>query len=310
MKGRFVGLLPKLLAVMALPIVLISVGMTYEAVEQMDRQMLADFESKGTAIAVSLAAAQEGKADASLTLTQSLVDSNKVIDDVAYIYLEDTDGAVEVHTFSPAFPPALHGRNKVEIGELTGQKRVKVDRALKLLLEQPDGSRRELAAMDVAAPISGGALGVVHVGMNRGIIDARVHTLRGRMLWLGAGAALAGIAAALFLVLAVVVRPIRELTRVTSDIVSKGDLTQTIQISSRDEIGQLAATFTQMVEKLRQIPRALQESISILAGAVVNLNASTNEQSHTLTRQAAAGFPDRMFLQSQSRGEYPVVAAD
>ncbi|HEY8212224.1 MAG TPA: methyl-accepting chemotaxis protein [Myxococcaceae bacterium] len=288
MKERFIGLLPKLLPVTALPIVLVAVAMTYEAVSVMDGQMVSAFESKGTAIAVSLAAAQEGKAQSSVTLTQSLVDSNKVIEGVAYIYVEDTDGTVEVHTFSPAFPEALHGRNKVEIGELTGQRRVKVDRGLRLQLEQPDGSRKQLRVMDIAAPISGGALGVVHVGMDRGAIDAQVRGLQGSMLWLGTGAALAGITAVLFLVLVVVVRPIRELTRVTSDIVSKGDLTQTIQVSSQDEIGQLAATFTLMVEKLRQIPRALQESISILAGAVGNLNDSTNEQGQTLTRQAAA----------------------
>jgi len=288
MRRRFIGLLPKLLAMMAVAIILVASAMTWQAAQVMGQQMSLAFESKGKAIALSLAAAQEGRAEASLTLTQSLVDSNKTLDGVAYIYLEDAEGAVEVHTFSPAFPPSLHGRNKVELGELTGKERVKYDREAELVLELPDGSRRELSATDIAAPISGGALGVVHVGMDRGLIDAQVGTLRARMLWLGLGAALVGIAAALFLVLVVVVRPVRELTRVTSDIVSKGDLTQTIQITSSDEIGQLAATFTKMVEKLRQIPLALSESIAILAGAVTNLNSSTTEQGQTLNRQATA----------------------
>jgi methyl-accepting chemotaxis protein len=288
MKGRFIGLLPKLLAMMGVAIVLVASAMTWQAAQVLGQHMSQGFESKGKAIALSLAAAQEGRPDASLTLTQSLVDSNKSIEGVAYIYLEDADGNVEVHTFSPAFPPALRGRNRVELGELTVRERVKYDRAVELALDQPDGSQRELAVTDIAAPISGGALGVVHVGMDRGLIDAEVGVLRARMLWLGLGAALVGIAAALFMVLVVVVRPVRELTRVTSDFVNKGDLTQTIQVTSNDEIGQLAATFAQMVEKLRQIPLALSESITILAGAVTNLNASTGEQGQTLSRQATA----------------------
>jgi len=284
---RFIGLLPKLLVLMALAIVLVATVMTSQAAAVLDEQMTAAFASKGEAIALSLAAAAEGQAASSVTLTQSLVDSNKVIEGVQYIYLEDLEGHVEVHTFSPAFPLQLRGKNKVEMGELTRERRVKIS-PLALVLDRADGSKREVSVLEVAAPISGGALGVVHVGMDRGLIGTQVARLRASMLWLGSGAAAVGGVAALFLVLVVVVRPIRELTRVTSDIVSKGDLTQTIKVASGDEIGQLAETFTRMVEKLRQIPTGLKESISILASAVTNLSASTGEQSQTLTRQATA----------------------
>ncbi|HVE86629.1 MAG TPA: HAMP domain-containing protein, partial [Myxococcales bacterium] len=286
MKGWLSGLAPKLVAMMAVATVLVAGVMTWRAAAVLDEQLAQAFASKGEAIALSLASAAEHDADNN-PIIQAAVDSNKVIYGVAYIFLEDPDGEVEVHTFSPAFPTQLRGRNRVEPGELSSQQRVKVAR-LELQLDQGDGGKRELEAMDIAAPISGGALGTVHVGMDRGIIGAQVERLRWSMLWLGTAAAVLGIGFALGLIIALVVRPVRELTRVTSDIVSKGDLTQTIRVKSNDEIGQLALTFTRMVEKLRQIPTGLQEAISILAGAALNLNQSTGEHNQTLTRQAAA----------------------
>ena len=154
--------------------------------------MLADFESGHGDRRYRGAG---GKADASPALTQSLVDSNKVIDD-PYIYLEDTDGggAHLLARFRRRPRPEQGGdRRTTEAGE--GRPRAR-------WCWSSRRSRKTLSAMDVAAPISGGALGVVH-GMNRAS-STPGHTLRGRIL-AGRGAALAGIAAALFLVLVVVV---------------------------------------------------------------------------------------------------------
>ncbi len=91
---------------------------------------------------------------------------------------------------------------------------------------------------------------------------------------------LAGVLARLF-------APIRDLTRVTGEIV-RGDLTQTIQVKSTDEIGQLASAFGQMLEKLREIPLRLHASTQLLAVSVDSLSQSTTAQSETVTRQAAA----------------------
>ncbi len=81
--------------------------------------------------------------------------------------------------------------------------------------------------------------------------------------------------------------PIRDLTRVTGEIV-RGDLTQTIRVKSTDEIGQLANAFGQMLEKLREIPLRLHKSTQLLTVSVDSLSTSTAEQSKTVTRQAAA----------------------
>jgi len=85
-----------------------------------------------------------------------------------------------------------------------------------------------------------------------------------------------------------IVRPIEALTRVTRKIVDEGDLTQTVVMHSRDEIGTLAQTFAQMVEKLKEIPVSLHSSVQILGDSVQVLDVSTREQSQTMSKQAAA----------------------
>jgi methyl-accepting chemotaxis protein len=84
------------------------------------------------------------------------------------------------------------------------------------------------------------------------------------------------------------VRPLRALTRVTRRIVGEGDLTQPIEVTSRDEIGELAGAFGELVRKLREIPVSLRGSVDMLTSAVTNLGATTSEQGETLTRQATA----------------------
>ncbi|HEY5922673.1 MAG TPA: methyl-accepting chemotaxis protein [Kofleriaceae bacterium] len=84
-----------------------------------------------------------------------------------------------------------------------------------------------------------------------------------------------------------ITRPIILLRRATERIVSEGDLTQKIDISSRDEVGELAATFGQMVERLRSVPISMRESAELLTKTVARLSASTAEQGEAVTRQAA-----------------------
>src|SRR5712691_7899867 len=56
------------------------------------------------------------------------------------------------------------------------------------------------------------------------------------------------------------VAPLGTLKDATARIVEHGDLTQTIALRSGDEIGELAGSFTRLVEKLRAIPNSLHEA--------------------------------------------------
>jgi methyl-accepting chemotaxis protein len=119
-------------------------------------------------------------------------------------------------------------------------------------------------------------------------VDAEVQHLRGSVVFLGCAAALLALVAYTFVVRTIVVRPLRELTRATESLVRKGDLTQTVRIRSRDEIGQLIAAVVAKFEPLRSIPTGIRDSTQQLADSVAKLSASTHEQGETVTRQAAA----------------------
>ncbi|MBN1959589.1 MAG: HAMP domain-containing protein [Deltaproteobacteria bacterium] len=56
-----------------------------------------------------------------------------------------------------------------------------------------------------------------------------------------------------------IVRPIYELTRITSNIVDRGDWSQEINIRGHDEIGVLAASFAKMVMMLQRFRQTLNE---------------------------------------------------
>jgi methyl-accepting chemotaxis protein len=276
-----IGLTAKLLGTSVLVVVGVALAMSSRATAQLDDNLDESFESKGEAIALSLAAATEQSVGSSLTTIQGAIDSNKVIAGVKYIYAEDADGVVYVHTFSPTFPTGLDQLNDIALGEeIAG--RVKIQRI------DMDSAAGRVRAIDVAAPAASGALGTVHVGMDPEVIESRVATLRNEMVLWGGVMAAAGIVLLLFITLSTVITPIRKLTEVTSEIVAKGDLTQKIGVSSRDEIGQLALTFSQMVDKLKEIPTNLRESTQLLTQSVASLSQSATDQSSTMSRQAVA----------------------
>ncbi len=85
-----------------------------------------------------------------------------------------------------------------------------------------------------------------------------------------------------------ILRPIQELARAAQAVVKKGDLRQNLSVSSSDEIGQLAASFGEMVVKLRDALANLQMSSQRLDSSVGALTTSNEEQGKTLSRQAAA----------------------
>lgn len=87
-------------------------------------------------------------------------------------------------------------------------------------------------------------------------------------------------------------KPIKELV-VSSGYVSEGDLTKEVKVNVRDEIGQLAASFNQMRENLRntilQVGSSAEQVVSaseeLLAGAQ-ETNAATNQVSSSINEVA------------------------
>lgn len=75
-----------------------------------------------------------------------------------------------------------------------------------------------------------------------------------------------------------ITKPLKQLV-VTSKEISEGDLTQTIQIHSNDEIGQLAKGFNEMTHSLRTLIGRINTSAGHVAAASEELTASVRQAS-------------------------------
>lgn len=96
---------------------------------------------------------------------------------------------------------------------------------------------------------------------------------------------LAALALVVFLIGRDVVTRLDRLTRSASRIATQGDLTQSIDVSARDEIGDLGRSFAAMMEKLRAVPLALRATVTELREASSALHACTQQQLAALDEQ-------------------------
>nr|WP_320049760.1 methyl-accepting chemotaxis protein [uncultured Desulfuromonas sp.] len=69
---------------------------------------------------------------------------------------------------------------------------------------------------------------------------------------------------------------------------SEGDLTKTLDIDQRDEVGQLAAALNEMIEQLKAIVGEVRTASDNVASGSQELSASSEEMSQGATEQAAA----------------------
>ena len=73
-----------------------------------------------------------------------------------------------------------------------------------------------------------------------------------------------------------------------AETVADGDLTKTLDITQKDEIGQLAGALNAMVDKLKEVVASVQGASDNVASGSQELSASSEEMSQGATEQAAA----------------------
>jgi len=241
-KLRF-GLLPKIILFLTATLVPLAAITWWISVQALTTNLTEEFTSKGTAIAKSLASSG---VDLLLTrdasTVQGVVDQFGAINGVKYVMVYDPQRMLVAHTFSPLVPAGIIEKNLVP-GEAAQQIRD---------ITYPDPVTGAIQQMiDIGVPVLAGQLGTVRVGMDRSIITvAAARSGRGLLLVFGG--------VALFAVLAGVVfahhitKPVTQVVRV-AERVGQGDLSRLATVTSRDEIGQLAATFNDTVVRLRSL---------------------------------------------------------
>jgi methyl-accepting chemotaxis protein len=280
--NQSLGIAPKFILVTAVVSVAIAILLSAVAAQQLRANLVESTVSEGRAIAIGFAAAAERASADGATSLQPLLDTFRDVEGVRYLYVVDSANNVLAHTFSGAFPVTLLESNKLDPAELTNGQRVKVNESVQVIA---DGKR--LGAVDLAAPLSGGVRGVLHVGLKEESISGPVGRLWITLLGLGLLIVGAGVAAAAFLGRSIVA-PLRELNDAAAHIVASGDLTRPLHVNTGGEVGKLAHSFSQMVERLRSVTQNLQQAAEALNASTEQLNASSAEQSQTVARQASA----------------------
>ncbi|HVV50948.1 MAG TPA: methyl-accepting chemotaxis protein [Polyangia bacterium] len=124
-----------------------------------------------------------------------------------------------------------------------------------------------------ATPIESGGklLGTVVMALRRpnGTVGAQIVIVAGAL----------ALAAVIALLLGhVILVPVREIMRVLAAI-SEGNLTETIEVRSQDEIGQMAASLKKTTENLRKNIKVIHENATSLAGAAEELTANGRQLS-------------------------------
>jgi signal transduction histidine kinase len=235
----------KALAVVALVFGLTMAAVAVSSAYRTDDNMTRQFESRGVAIATSLAGSgTDTLLFGDVATVQSTIDQFLDIDGVGYMLVVDADGAVLAHTFVPTVPPELRTLHTPPEGTTVQEVRV-------------EGMGDFI---DVSAPILAGEMGTVHVGMKRELIRAAVWHAVTRQLAVLGGTFLFSLLAASWLMKRIV-KPLRSLTDAATTLAHAETLTDAaaaagpgagmLSVSRRaDEVGQLAHAFRFLVDQV------------------------------------------------------------
>ncbi len=212
-------------------------------------RILEEYKSKAIAIANNIARSSiEVFLNRDASTIQSIVDQYHEIGGVSYVLVVHPDGQILSHTFAPQVPHEI-----------------------KVLLRRPRENKDEVVVsnvrlkgrgnfLDVSSPILSGVAGDVHVGMN---LD-RVRSYSWRLIfWLHLATFVvfvAGVAIA-FTLTNTISQPLKELTDYANKVAGR-DFSAVVDIRSKDEIGVLAGTMTNMAAEIKTRMTTLEQEVA------------------------------------------------
>jgi phosphoserine phosphatase RsbU/P len=237
---------------------IIATGTSILAAWNQYRNLTREYQSKGIAIAESIAhSSGELLLNADVSTIQSIVDQFTEIEGVFYVIVFDGQGEAISHTFVPTVPSAV-----LELQNQSRSRGLKGGTSTNNLHIEGMGD-----FLDVAAPILAGIAGSVHVGMDRALIRSRIWS---------AVKTQQGLVFVIFLLSALVAyafvkrisQPLKQLanhaeklaTKDFSEPVSGPSDIDHLPKKSQDEVGKLAESFITMEHTLRQSVRELKET--------------------------------------------------
>ena len=235
------------------------VGILYQMLEE---------ETRSTAI--SLSSQLEGP-----MITNDLYAIHQTINrtfetsvEVLYVIVQDQNGRIVDHSFKDNIPPDLLAAAPQEI-PLGGHLQV---------LEHGEGLIFEASAL-----ISDGHAGRLRVGISDEMITHELSSTTRSVLWALILCMVIGQGLALILTY-ILTRPIHHLVEATNSV-RKGDFETRAQISSSDEIGELASAFNQMAGGLQTYRRDVEDKEAERLSLVEKIVLAQEEERKSISRE-------------------------
>ena len=205
-------------------------------------QTLTDAVTKrGLTIASNLAGGAKSALVSNDDLTLNILVKEAMHDkDVAYVIFVDEDGVVRAHS-----NVSMIGKRLSRPSSLTAP----TDRAV-IQTYRPDDGSEEI--IDFATPLvfSKTPIGTLYIGFSKLAVTHAVTEARQQAIYVTAFMIILGVAGAVTLA-TVLSRPIFRLVEATQ-LISTGDLTVEVPVTTHDELGVLTASFNKMVRSLRE----------------------------------------------------------
>ncbi|MGB8217646.1 MAG: ATP-binding protein [Candidatus Methanoperedens sp.] len=208
---------------------------SYLVIQDIQRGIIeGDFRDKGFLLATDVAhdVTNPLLLNDIMSIRDTFDNVKKTYPDVEYIYLTDSEGIVLVHTFEKGFPKALQNMTKPS-------KTMKES-----VIDTETGIIHEFNAPVIKN------IGYIHVGLSENGVNAQILEASRRLILLAVSALFIG-GVFSYLTGKRLTEPISKLTEGANRI-NKGALDQKIEISTGDELGELARTFNDMALNLDQ----------------------------------------------------------
>jgi PAS domain S-box-containing protein len=211
------------------------------------KDLTEEYKSKGTAIAKSIAGSSvETILNRDASTVQAMIDQFLEIIGVSYVFVVDAQGEIISHTFVPSIPE--------EIMKIKNERTKELPKIQDLVIEGKGDF------IDISAPILEGAIGFVHVGMDKGIIMSQMQSAMVRQLYLLSIIFMLSIATA-YIFVNKVSQPLNKLTEYSKKLASH-DFSCAVDITSNDEIGLLADTMKSMATDLHEVFDRYEQAIN------------------------------------------------
>ncbi len=216
--------------------------------------LVEEFTERGTAIAESIASSSvEMLLSRDASTIQSTIDQfADTSNSVAYVFVVDDKDKPIAHTFVPAIPPEV-----IEIAR--GEKNRTIVRDLDVA-----GQGK---IIDITSPILAGVIGYVHVGMDRGVIQAQIHSAVFSQIALVCTIFIAAVVI-IYVQANQISRPLTSLTEYARNVAASPTSSREARESEKgltviadrtDEVGLLAQAFRRMVQTVQKRIETEQE---------------------------------------------------